>query len=108
MRAAYGVALLSAPGRFAGLAAGTPADSRARKVARVLGVRHLAQAGVTAASPTARVLRLGAGTDFAHCASMLVLAAADRPRRRGAVTDAAAALAFALAGILTAPRSRGS
>lgn len=105
-RAAYGLALLSAPGLLAGLA-GVPADHRARAVARVLGARQVAQAAATAAQPSTPVLRLGAGVDLAHALSMLVLAAADHRRRRAALTDAGVAAAFAAAGLLIAQPASG-
>jgi len=97
-RAAYGLALVCWPGRATRLAQGGPADGRARAVARVLGARHLAQAALTAARPSPGMLALGAGTDGAHAASMLALAAADRRRRRAAAADAAVAAACAAAG----------
>ena len=49
-RAGYGVALVAVPGLLIGLTGQRP-GGRACGVARVLGVRHLVQAGVTAASP---------------------------------------------------------
>lgn len=100
-RAAYGVALLCAPARVAGLAAGAPPNSTIRLAGRVLGARQVAQAVVTAARPGPSTLRFGAATDAAHCASMVALAA-DCRKRRGALTDASVALALAVAGMLLA------
>jgi hypothetical protein len=90
LRGAYGLALCAAPGTLIRLAGGPPATPRDRAVARVLGVRQLAQAVVSAAAlspggaPGGRavVLTLGAEVDALHAASMLALALADPPRRR--------------------------
>ncbi len=121
IRAGYGVALLCAPGALIRLAAGPgaagrprpPAEadaqreaapgSRARLVARVLGVRHLAQAALTAAGQRADPgspvpLGGGAAVDLLHAASMLALGAADRRVRRATFTDAAVETALAAAG----------
>ncbi len=100
-RAAYGLARLCWPGqatRLAQGAHGAPADGRVQVVARVLGGRHLTQAAATAARPSPGMLALGAGTDLAHAASMLALAAAGRRGHRAALADAAVATAFATAG----------
>lgn len=105
VRAAYGTVLLCAPARAAALAGGAPPDRRVRTVARVLGIRHLAQASVTAWCPCPAVLLLGAGTDVTHAASMLAIAARPR-RRRAALTDAGAAAVFALAGLFVARAGR--
>jgi hypothetical protein len=100
VRAAYGVALCCAPGPMLRLAGGpgTAASPGARAVARVLGGRHIVQAVLSAARPTPTVLALGAGTDVLHSASMLMLAAVDRPRWRLGLSDALIAAAFAAGG----------
>jgi hypothetical protein len=67
-------------------------------VARVLGGRHIAQAVLSAVRPTHAVLALGAGTDVLHSASMITLAALDRPRRRLGLSDSLVAAAFAAGG----------
>ncbi|HEY3976724.1 MAG TPA: hypothetical protein VGM79_05585 [Streptosporangiaceae bacterium] len=99
-RAGYGAALCCAPGRMLRLegGAGAEASPGARAVARVLGGRHLAQAVLSAARPTPAVLALGAGTDVLHSASMMALAALDRPRRRLGLSDSLLAAAFAAGG----------
>ena len=66
-----------------------PATPGARRVARVLGARHLTQACF---EPPA--VRLGAVVDGLHGATCLLYAAASRHRRAGLT---GAALAFALA-----------
>jgi hypothetical protein len=107
-RVAYGAALCCAPGPMLALAGGSGADASpaARTVARVLGGRHIAQAVLSAARPTPAVLALGAGTDVLHSASMMVLAALDRPRRHPALADSLVAAAFAAAGCALARHSR--
>jgi hypothetical protein len=104
-RGAYGVALCCAPGRLIGLAGGPAHDQRARAVARILGARHIAQAGLTLLRPDPALLALGAGADALHAASMAALALADTPYRRIAGTDALAAAAFAADGFLVALRA---
>jgi hypothetical protein len=97
-RASYGVALVVAPGLVIYLATGRFPSRRARRVAQLLGARHLAQAAVTAFVPLPEVFALGAAVDTVHAASMAVLAAADRAARSAALTDALAESAIAAAG----------
>jgi hypothetical protein len=104
LRGAYGLALCCAPGLIIRLAGGVVATPGDRAVGRVLGVRHVAQAVVSLARPTPAVLALGAGADVLHSASMVALAALDRPRRRLGCTDALIAAAFAAAGGTLAAR----
>jgi hypothetical protein len=112
LRGAYGLALCAAPGTLIRLAGGPPATPRDRAVARVLGVRQLAQAVVSAAAlspggaPGGRavVLTLGAEVDALHAASMLALALADPPRRRAGLAEAVIALAFAADALARRPQ----
>jgi len=114
VRAGYGLALLCAPGllirltgdpvtgRAAGAARGRP-SRRACGVGRVLGVRHLVQAGLTAvalrAEPGSRVpLALGAAVDVLHASTMVGLAVLDRGARRVALADTGIELTLAAAG----------
>jgi hypothetical protein len=97
-RASYGVALVMAPGLVTYLATGHFPSRRARRVAQVLGARHLIQAAVTALVPVPEVFALGAGVDALHATSMVALAAADRASRPAALTDAMAETGFAAAG----------
>jgi hypothetical protein len=108
IRAGYGVALVCAPGSLITLTGG-PGPRRAGAVARVLGVRHLVQAGLTAvalrAEPGSPVpLGLGAAVDVLHASSMVGLALLDRGARRVALADTGVELALAAAGALTATR----
>jgi hypothetical protein len=110
-RAGYGVALIGAPGLLIGLTGQRP-DGRACGVARVLGVRHLVQAGVTAASQLGDpggsvVLGGGAAVDLLHAGSMVALGAADSRVRRAALSDAAVETALAAVGAWTAAASAG-
>jgi hypothetical protein len=97
-RASYGVALVMAPGTLTYLATGHPAGRRGRRVAQLLGARHLVQAAVTAFVPVRSVFALGAAVDAVHAGSMLALAAADPVARRAALTDGLAEAVFAVAG----------
>jgi hypothetical protein len=121
VRAGYGVALVVAPQALIRLTGdpgtGQPAGaSRARPgrracgVARVLGARHLIQAGLTAvalraAEPDPSLpLGLGAAVDVLHATTMVGLAAVDRGARRVALADTGVEMALAVAGGLTAAR----
>jgi hypothetical protein len=106
-RAGYGVALVMAPGLVTYLATGRFPGRRGRRVAQVLGARHLIQAAVTAFVPVPDVFALGAGADAAHAATMVMLAAGDRAARPAALTDALAEAAFAAAGWGRARAARG-
>ena len=96
-RAGYGAALLCAPGPMIGVVTGQPPSRRARRVARILGVRHLAQAAVTAFNPGPEVVALGVVVDLLHAASMFAFAAAVPDLRRAELADALAATALAVA-----------
>lgn len=95
-RAGYGVALLSVPGPMIGVCTGRPPGPRARAVARVLGVRQLAQAAVTVWFPGPEVVAVGVAVDLLHAASMFALAAVDQTPRRAEFADALAATALAV------------
>jgi hypothetical protein len=87
-----------APGLVTYLATGRFPSRRARRVAQLLGARHLIQAAVTAFLPVPGVFALGAGVDAVHATSMVALAAADHASRPAALTDAVAETALAAAG----------
>ncbi len=120
VRAGYGVALVCAPQLLIRLT-GDPVTGqspgehprpsrRACGVARVLGVRHLVQAGLTvvalrAAEPERSLpLALGAAVDVLHATTMVGLAAVDRGARRVALADTGVEVALAAAGLVTAAR----
>jgi hypothetical protein len=96
-RAAYGAALVLAPGLVIYLATGRFPHRRARRVAQVLGARHLVQAAITGAFPLPGVFALGAEVDAVHATSMLMLAA-DPAARPAAILDALAEAVFAATG----------
>jgi hypothetical protein len=87
-----------APGLVIYLATGRFPGRRGRRVAQLLGARHLVQAAVTAFVPVPEVFALGADVDAVHAGSMLVLATADPAARHAALTDALAEAIFAAVG----------
>ena len=103
VRAGYGVGLVCVPSALLRMAGDVEPGARACGVARVLGVRHVAQAVLTAAAwcadPGGRVpVACGAGADLLHASTMVGLAALDGRVRRAALADTAVELAFAAAG----------
>lgn len=106
VRAGYGAALLWSPGPLTRAAVGHATGPGPRTTARILGLRQLLQAGLTAGDPSPRALLLGAATDAAHAASMAALALTGRPWRRAALLDTLAAGTLAAAG-LRAARGKG-
>jgi hypothetical protein len=105
LRLGLGLALVVAPTKVL-VACGGEDDRRARIVARVLGARHLVEAGVLVRFDTAPVALAGAAVDGIHAATALAFAAADGRRRRLALLNAAGALFFTAAGIARAQRLR--
>jgi len=77
-------------------------DRSARTFARLLGIRHLVQAAITAHCPTRRSILAGAAIDATHAATMAILAAIRPDRRELALTNAATATALAGAGLANA------
>ena len=101
-RAAYGLALLMAPAELLTAAGGPPPSGPECRVARLLGARQLAQAAFTATGGR-RALRWGAAADGLHCVSMLMLAAAGRPRRRSELAESGIAALLAAASLRFCP-----
>ncbi len=99
IRAAWGGALLTAPGLILRRLPEQPDGGPVRDIARILGLRHLVQAAIVARQPTRRRILTGAAVDAAHAASMLAVAVLMPDHRRLALADAASASAFAAAGI---------
>ena len=95
-RAGYGTALLCAPGPMIGVVTGRPPSRRARRVARILGLRHLAQAVITALNPGPEVVGLGVVVDLLHAASMFAFAAVVPDLRQAELADALAATSLAV------------
>ena len=100
--------MVLAPGVAIFLVTGRLPGRRARRVAHLLGARHLVQAALTALAPLPAVFGAGAEVDALHAVSMLMLAAVDRAARRAALTDTVAEAAFAAAGLAAAASMRRS
>ena len=100
IRGLWGAALIVVPGRILTDVHHGPAGGVDVAVARVLGVRHLAQAAFTVTSAGRELLFLGTLADLAHAASALGLAAVDPTRRRAGLTESAIAAGFAVAGVV--------
>jgi hypothetical protein len=99
-RASYGGALLAVPVPVLTAVTGAVPTQRARRVTRLLGARHLAQAAISAGAGR-QALTLGAVADGLHAASMLILAASDQRLRRAELADAAIACLLAAAGLIS-------
>jgi hypothetical protein len=95
VRAGFGLAQLAGPWPTAEPSAG-------RRIAQVLGVRHLLQAGLSGPAPTAPVLVLGVEVDLLHALTMVAFGMARRSARRPALGQAAVAFGFAVAGAAAA------
>lgn len=84
-------------------------STSARRVMRVLGARHLLQAGVEAVAPTPTVLAIGAGVDAVHAVTCLGFAVLGGARwRHGVLLNAVTALGFCAATAATARTHRGN
>jgi hypothetical protein len=79
---------------------GDPGDGRSLVVMRILGAREVAQAAVTALSPTESVFTLGAWVDLSHALTAVGLAAVSRRYRQPAMANAAIAAGWAGAGLV--------
>jgi hypothetical protein len=100
IRAAWGAVLLAVPDLV------LPAGERRglRVVARVLGARHLAQAGVIAAHHTPGWRRAGAVVDALHAATALGAAVVWPSARGPALASAVTASVLATEGFRSATR----
>lgn len=109
-RASYGLVLIAWPNAVGGLLTRGDIGPAGRTVVRVLGVREAGQALVCAPRPSAAVLRLSAGVDLVHAATMFAFALRPTRWRRPALVSAAAAAGFAVVGVSDAaqlPRRTG-
>ena len=87
---AAGVALLTRPGQVvARLAPAYPRDRLA--VVRLLGARLIGQHAAVLAAPRPEVLRVAAGVDLLHTATMLLLLRSPRYGRAARISGAVAA-----------------
>lgn len=96
-RGAWGLACLVAPAAIVRTVGGAPADHRAVVVTRVLGARHLVQAGFTAVAPGPAVLAAGTWVDAVHALTAVGFAVVDRSRARLSLVDAVIATAWSQA-----------
>jgi hypothetical protein len=87
--------------------AGAPVSGRVLAVARVLGVRQLAQAGICGLAPTRRLVQAGVAVDGLHAASMLGLAGAEPGLRRALLAETVIAAGLASATIASLHRQPG-
>jgi hypothetical protein len=92
-RGAWGAALLIAPDRFLAREAGQAFCSE-RAVARILGARQLAEAGILLRAPKRRPPIWAIAVDLLHAASMLAVAAASPTLRRDALRSAVVSTAL--------------
>jgi hypothetical protein len=104
VRLAWGTVLVLLPGGLLGRIERAAPGRGQRLVVRLLGARHIVQAIVVRLSGSRRALMGGAAVDALHAASALLLAVADRRRRRVGLADALLASSFAAAGARVALR----
>ncbi len=96
VRVCYGALLIAFPDRVARTIDERQDDEGFRRIIRVLGAREVAQAVTCWPQPTSALLRVGAGVDVIHAASMLGLAAMSTRWRRPALVSALTAAIFAV------------
>jgi hypothetical protein len=102
--ACWGIALILSDDRALHRAAKQPVGQPVIDIARVLGMRELLQALITAWRPTRRTLRLAAAVDALHAASMVAAASARVGPRRLCLASAAVASVFSAAGLAQSRR----
>ncbi len=95
LRAAWGGVLLVSPAEVLDHIHGVEVDRKALVVTRILGARHLVQASFSGINPGPEVLAAGVWVDTVHALTAFGLAAVDRRRARGGVTDGAVAALWA-------------
>lgn len=95
VRAAWGAVLLAAPAGVLDHIHGVQVDRRALAVTRILGARHLVQAAFSGVNPGPEVLAAGIWVDSVHAMTAFGLAAVDRRRARGGITDGVVAACWA-------------
>ncbi len=101
VRVTWGTALLVAPGQILRLMGGADEGRGPRRVMRILGARHLAEAAAERRfGGTAR--EIGVGVDLIHAASDVGFAWLNARWRRAALTDAAVTAGFAVLGVVNA------
>jgi hypothetical protein len=101
VRAGLGLAMLTRPREVARLLGAPPSGPHA--VLRVLGLRHLAQAGALAYRPNRATATASCVVDGTHVLTCLLLAAAAPPRRGPALREAGVESAVLLTTWLARP-----
>jgi hypothetical protein len=101
-RIAFGALLLFEPDDVLRPVARRRIAAPERRVARVLGVRNLAEGAILARHPGRGWLLAGAAVDATHSLSMTALAIASRKQRRLALASALTAATTATMGLFAA------
>jgi hypothetical protein len=99
LRAGWGAALLVAPGSVLQLSGDVDAGTTPRRVMRVLGARHLVQAGAEWAGG-GRARQIGTVVDLLHAATSVGCSVVSPRWRRAALIDTAVTAAFVLLGLM--------
>lgn len=102
VRLAWGGLLVAAPDLVLGTLTGRPATRSQRRILRVLGTRHLLQAGVELAHPTRALARAGEAVDLLHAATCAAAVALLPAWRRAALVEGTGAVVFATGGLTRA------
>ena len=98
IRTVWGITLLTVPGPVLRLFGGADEDRAPRRVIRVLGARHIVQAGAEYHFG-GRAREIGTGVDLLHGTTSVLFGVGSPPWRRTALIDASVAIGFALLGI---------
>lgn len=104
VRAGWAVILLTMPERLLRTVGAAPISAATIAAVRMLGVRHLVQAGASAALPTRSVAGLGAVVDSLHAGSCVGLAVGSPRWRRAALADVLVEAGFAASGWSSRPK----
>jgi hypothetical protein len=95
---AWGAALLVSPGTVLRLFGGVDAGTAPRRVMRVLGARHMAQAGAEWAFG-GRAREIGIAVDIVHAATDVGFSIVNPRWRRAALSDTAVTAGFVFLGL---------
>ena len=98
LRICWGMLLLISPGTVLRLFGGADQGVTPRRVMRVLGARHVAQAGTEWAFG-GRARQIGTVVDLLHAATSAGLALIDPRWRRAALSDTAVTAGFVVLGV---------
>jgi hypothetical protein len=98
VRICWGALLLVSPGTVLRLFGGADQGVTPRRVMRVLGARHVAQAGAEWAFG-GRARQIGTVVDLLHAATSVGLAIIDPRWRRAALSDTAVTTGFVVLGV---------